>query len=358
MAVFIDSFISLSVTLTSPAPIQTGLGPPLYIAIEAATPISGDITTVSSAAGVATLLAATQISAQAAADLTAAFSQSAAPASIWIATYDSSTEDPTDAIDRMEAAENSYGPIGQESRSNTNNALIGTWLAADVLRRWSHPACLQSSEAGLLTSGKPAGLASCEQDGVAMHYHSADAQPQAAAHMGLIGGFPLASGPMALRARIAGVTLPAATTAERAFALANDACLLNAEARGASASQRLIDQTKSYGDSSWTSAITVMYAVQRMQAALQAVVSRHAALATPLYATPDGAAECTAAVTEQLAALAAVGHFTPGVTGNVAFPDGYRVVASVTGTTITLTVTLRLGQEATSIALSVVGEVI
>jgi hypothetical protein len=42
----------------------------------------------------------------------------------------------------------------------------------------------------------------------------------------------------------------------------------------------------------------------------------------------------------------------------VAFPDGYRVVASVTGTTITLTVTLRLGQEATSIALSVVGEVI
>lgn len=361
MSTFIGSFIGLSVSLIPAAVTAAGLGAPLYVCIESSTPISGDITSVASATDVATLLAATKISAQAAADLTAMFAQDDTPALVYVATYDTgATEDPTDALDRAEAAELDFGPIAQESRSNTNNELVGAWVAASAWRLWSHPVVLQSSEAGLITSGKPAGLADCEISACIMHYHGTDAQPQAAAHCGVIGGFALAQSPMAFQKRLLGVTLPSLTSAQRAFAIANDVCTLIPLGAGASASQRLIQQTHTYSGDSGTSVITLMYTVRRLVAALQAVVERHAISGVPLFATAIGAGEVRSACTGVLAELAGTDppHFTAGTASDgEALPDGWRVTTSISGSEITASVTLLLGQEATRINLSLTGEV-
>lgn len=361
MGTFIGSFISLTVSLIPAAVTATGLGAPLYVAIESSTPISGDLTSVSSASDVAVLLAATKISAQAAADLTAMFAQDTPPDLVYVATYDTgSAEDPTDALDRAEAAETDFGPIAQESRSNTNNELVAAWVAASVWRLWAHPVVLQSSESGLITSGKPSGLNDCEISACFLHYHGTDAQPQAAAHAGIIGGFALASSPLAIQKRILTVTLPSLTSAQRAYAVANDVCTLAPLGMGASASQRLIQQTRTYSGDSGTSVLTMMYTVRRLVAALQAVVERHAISGKPLYATAIGAGEVRSACAGVLASLAATDppHFTSGTASDGdALPDGWRVETSITGSEITATVTLLLGQEATQINLSLTGEV-
>lgn len=357
---FIGSFISLSVSLIPATVASSGLGAPLYVCIEAATPISGDLTSVASATDVATLLAATKISAQAAADLTAMFAQDDTPDLVYVANYNSSTEDPADALDRAELAETDFGPIAQESRSDTNNELIGAWLSASVWRLWSHPFCAQSSLAGLIASGKPAALADCEISACFMHYHGTDAQPQAAAHAGVIGGFAFADSPMAIQKRLLTITLPSLTSAQRAFAIANDVCTLNALGAGASASQRLIQQTRSYSGDSGTSVLTLMYVVRRLVAALQSVVERHAISGVPLFATAIGEGEVRSAIAPILAELAGTEppHFTSGTTSDGdALPDGWRVETSVLGSEITATVTLLLGQEATAINLSLIGEV-
>jgi hypothetical protein len=357
---FIGSFISLSVSLIPATVASAGLGDPLYVAIEAATPISGELTTVASATDVATLLAATKISAQAAVDLTAMFAQDHAPSLVYVATYDSATEDPTDALNRAEAAETDFGPFTQESRSDTNNELVGAWVAASVWRLWSHPAVLQSALAGLIASGKPAGLADCEISACIMHYHNTAAQPQAAAHCGEIGGFAFAESPMALQKRLLTVTLPTLTSAERAFAIANDVCTLIGLGAGASASQRMIQQTHMYSGDSGTSVLTLMYTVRRLVAALQSVVERHAISGVPLFATSIGAGEVRSAIATVLAELAGTDppHFTSGTASDGdALPDGWRVETSILGSEITATVTLLLGQEATAINLSLIGEV-
>jgi hypothetical protein len=358
---FIGSFIGLQVSLIPATVAASGLGAPLYVAIESTTPISGDITSVANATDVATLLAATQISAQAATDLTAMFAQDDAPALVYVATYDAgSAETPDDALDRAEAAELDFGPIAQESRSDTNNELLGAWVAASAWRLWSHPLVLQSATAGLIASGKPAGLADCEISACFMHYHGTSGQPQAAAHCGEIGGFAFAQSPMAIQKRILGVTLPSLTSAQRAFAIANDVCTLNAIGAGASASQRIIQQTRTYSGDSGTSVLTLMYVVRRCVAALQSVVQRHAISGVPLFATAIGSGEVRSAVATVLAELAGTEppHFTSGTASDgEALPDGWRVETTVLGSEITATVTLLLGQEATRINLSLTGEV-
>ena len=165
---------------------------------------------------------------------------------------------------------------------------------------------------------------------------------------------------MAIQKRILGVTLPSLTSAQRAFAIANDVCTLNAIGAGASASQRIIQQTRTYSGDSGTSVLTLMYVVRRCVAALQAVVQRHAISGVPLFATAIGAGEAGAAVSAVLAELSGTepSHFTSGTAANgQAFPDGWRVETSILGSEITVSAVTLQGQETTRINLGLIGEV-
>ena len=356
---FMDRFLILSVSLLPATVVSSGLAPPAYLSIAAATPIASGFTTVDGPTAVATLLTATKITAQGAVDLTAMFAGSRRPATIWVASYDDATETPATAAGVLEAAAIDFGAITTESRVSADIAALGTWVDATQEREWSHPLFVQSAEAGLLTSGQPAALAALQLSTVRVHYHSDSTQPQAAREAGLVSGYPLVSGPVGARPRLAG-TLPVVTSAEAAFARANFAVLLESEGYGASASQRLLGLTRAYKGTGWTGAVTLIYAVRRMTAALQAVVSRHAILATPLFASPEGIGEASAAVSAALANMASVGHFLAGTAGvapnDVALPQGFRVVGSRSGTEILLDITLLIGLEAETLRLKVDGE--
>ena len=351
---FISNYINLSVALIPGVTVAQNLGPPAYIAIEGSTPIAGGITPVSGAADVALLLAGTQISAQAAADLTAMFSQRRSPQTVYVASYDAGAGGVDDALDALESA------LIDERRVDADNEAAAAWLSASVWRLWAHPLCAQTASADMITSGKPAGLEDCEIDTVAMHYHGTATESQAAAHAGFLGGFPLIAGPMGLQVYLSGVALPSLTSAQATFAKTNDAIVLQPLGLGASASERIIDQTKAYSGTGWTGVLTVMYAVRRMVAAIQAVKARHAITGSPLFATMAGAAEVTAALNAPLAEMAGVGHFTPGSSGvapnDLPLPDGYRIVTTYAGDELTATVTLLIGQEAVSLNLNVIGE--
>jgi hypothetical protein len=358
---FISGFINLSVGLVPAAIVSQGLGAPAYLCIEGSAAISGGITTVSNSVGVAALLTATNISAAAAADLTAAFAQDRSPALIHVATYDTGGgEDPSDALGRLEAAATDFGPFAQESRANADNATAATWVAASQERRWSHMFIAMSAEAELITSGKPAALAACEIDSATVHYHSTGTVTQAAAQLGQVGGFPLISGPMGTRIRIQGVALPVVTSAEKVLALANDVVILKPLALGVSAADRIIDQTRAYSGNGWTGIVSLMYTVRRCTAALQSVVQKHSLSAIPLFANSVGAGEVRQALTDVLAALSLAGHYQKGSSGTapnvVSLPQGYRLVITTAGTVITAAITVLLGQEAVTLNLTIIGE--
>ena len=356
---YMDRFLILSVSLVPRVVTSSGLPPPAYLSIAAATPIAGGFTTVDGPVAVATLLTATKITAQGAVDLTAMFAGSRRPATIWVASYDDATQTPATAAGVLEAEQVSFGLINTESRVSADLAALAAWADADEVRQWSHPLIVQSAEAGLLTSGQPAALAALQLSTVRVHYHSDSTQPQAAREAGYVSGFPLVRGPVAGRLRQSG-TLPVVTVPEAAFARANFAVLLEAEGYGASAAQRLLGMTSAYSGAGWTGAVTIVYAVQRMSAALLGVVSRYAVLGTPLFASPDGSGVAGIAASAELASMFEAGHFQPGTAGlapnEVALPQGFQVLPSRVGTQILLDVTLLIGVEAVTLRLSVRGE--
>lgn len=362
MVNYIDNFISLSVSLLIAAEVAQGLGPMAYIAIEDSVAISGGITSVSSPDDVATLLTATQISAQAAADLNAALAQNAPPDTIWIATYDSVGEDPTDALQALVDAAQAFGVIAQESRTDTDNSLIGAWLNASVDRRWRKIAVLQSATAGLITSGKPATLSDCEVESVLVVYHNTDAQPAAAGLAGSLAGHKMTQRPLPLKVVVRGVDLPTITQAELTFAKANDVCVLLPAGAGASAIQRLIDQTRTYGGSEAAAVFSIIYSINRMVAELFAMTVNKATRNEILRADPSGASEVRVTVDSPLASMAAVGHFLPGQSGNPPneeqLPEGYRVRVTPIGTELNADVLQRYGPEATRINLGVTGVIV
>lgn len=355
----LDTFISLSVVLQAAAVVSQGMGDPLYIAIEAATPISGALTSVTSVTDVATLLAATQISAAAAADLNRAFAQANPPSVIYVATYDAGGgEDPTDALDAVEAAMD-FGPIAQESRSDTNNELVGAWVNASTARRWRHATLLQSAEATLLTSGKPAGLADCEVESVTLCY-DVDAGTSAAALFGVIAGGSFATQPYPMQNRVIGVTAPTVTQSQLTFARANDVAVVVPIAQGSSSN--IVYQTRNYSGDEAAAVWSIIYAIVRMRAALSAMVANNAAASRILRADPTGEAMVAATLTAPLASMAAAGHFLPGTSGTapneVDMPEGYSVSVAASGTELNATVRLRFGPEATKINLNITGEII
>ena len=356
--------ISITVSLIAAAAVPVGLRPPLYVAQETATPISGDLTVVTSATDVADLLAASQISAQAAVDLAAPFLQARPPAQVYVATYDhdaGSPETPDDALDRALLAGTRFCPIAQESRADADNEAVANWTLAYPYR---YMPIAQTDDAGILTSGKPSGLADCELGWSVLGWHSADAQPLAAAIAGLVGGANLAdrgtksSAKLAMHSYVRGVTLPTLTNAELVFAKANDAATLTAVAEGASSTERIIEQVRTYGGESFTTVVSMMYAIDLCEAALIALVSRYAALGEPILTGPSGEAAVQGALVGALAPMAANGHFRVGTDANgLSLPKGFRVVVTSVGTTISAAVTMLFANEAEAITLALTGEV-
>jgi hypothetical protein len=192
--------------------------------------------------------------------------------------------------------------------------------------------------------------------------YGASSQELAGAMAGRVQGRGLTRGPAAAEVRILGVDLPGITAAQAAFAKANEVGALYPLDAGAGATERIIRGTMTYGGSGFSPVVSLLFAVRRMTAALQAMVERKAILGDALLATAVGAAEVQAALVGPLGELADQGHFVPGTSGtapnDVELPRGYRVTVSVVDDEIVASVLLRLGQEVDVINLSVTGEIV
>lgn len=357
---FMSSSLVLSVTLTAAAVAATGLGAVVVLAPAGATPISGGYQAVADADAAAALLAGTQITAAGAAQLTAAFSQDYTPSAVYVATYDDSTEDPSDAADVIVAAGVDVGVLVPATVDDADLHALGDWLATGT-RKWQYVVVAESRNTGLITSGKPSALDGCEVSSWRMLYGASD-QGIAGAFAGKLQGRGLVRGPAAAQVRLLGVALHGETDAEVAFALANDVGVLLPLDAGSGATARIVRGTTTYSGDSLTAVVSLIFAVRRMRAALQALLARHATLGDALLATAVGAAEVHTALVTPLTELAGQGHFVPGTTGTapneVELPQGFRVVVTPSGDELLATVLLRFGQEVETITLSVAGEVV
>lgn len=352
----LDRAVPISVALLPPVVVTTGLGEVVLLTADAGSEL---LTSYSSATAIATALTDGDITAQAAEDMTAALSQTNSPARVWISTFDDDSEDPTDAADRAVDAIADIGVLVCGHRGTTDIAALGAWKAA---RTWIHGVVVaQSVEAALITATPPAGLDDFQVETAHLHY-AADGEPQAAAHGGVIGGFDLSAGPIGARAQLRLVALPSLTSAEQVFADANDVNVLHALDKGASATERYLYGTTNYDGTSFKAAVTTAYTVKRCVAALKQLIASKGLTAEPITADESGLALVDATLNAPLAALAAVGHYTPGTSGvgasAIDLPDGYRVSSRVVGDDIVADITIRLGREAKTISLNVTGEVI
>ena len=354
---FMGTYISpLTISLIAAAIIAQGLGSMVYLAPEGTVEIDDAFTVVTTPEEVADLLAATQISAQAAADLTSALGQNPAPAQIFIATYDA-PETVDDAMDIAVATGQPIGFIALESRATADLTAIAGWLAASQWRLWRYKAHLQTDEADILTSGKPSALAALEIPAVTLHWN-ADAATQAAAAAGLFSAWPLVERPAGLHVYLLGVAAPTITSAQRVFAKANDAVVLQILAAGASSQRLIMDQTNQYSGDGLSGVYSLAYTLIRNIASLESMVDRLASVPELLRADLQGAAKVRGYLVQGTAPLASAGHYVPGQINGEDAPDGYRVDAVPSGNTIRASVYCLLGQEATAVPLSITGEVV
>lgn len=346
-----------------PAPtIAAGLGPAVYLATEAASTISGGVTSVSGVDDVATLLAGTQITAQAAADLNAMFGQSRVPATIWIATYDDATEDPSDAMDVFVASGNvDRGVITTEARADADLDALGTWHGTGN-RRFSWALVVQSGNSDLITSGQPAAIDGLQNLGTRVLYHNTAAQPLGPAVAGHLSAYPLINGPVAGEIQVLGVNLPSLTSAELTFLKANYGATLLPLDAGASASQRIVRGVSGYDGSSWTASVSLLYTIGRCSDAIKDLYERRAIQSDPLKANAAGVAQVEGVLGAVLDSLFEVGHFDAGASGTppnqVFLPKGYNISTTISGDDLLVYITVRIGQEVDTITLDTTGEVV
>lgn len=369
---FLDSYLSFSVSYIPTVPAVTGIGAPAYLVREEAagdpaivlstnpTSISGG---TAGATEIAALLASNDISAQAADDLTAMISQSPAAPTIYLAGYDVATETPDDALDLLVANDIDFGGVTCEERTDAALVAIGQWFATGG-RAFLGAPFGQSDEATLLTSGKPAALEDFEVSSAILGYHDTDAEPLAAALCGKICALNMLESPdggVALQQNVAGVALNSTTltSAQLNFALANSVVSLLPRTSGAGATARDVRGTLTYGDVGASGVFTAIFAVKRLRAAVVAMLGAHAVSGRPLRANADGRGEVKDRLTQALAPMADVRHFTPGEMSDGRFLSrGFVVDVTSTGSVITAAVTILVGPEATAITLPVTVETV
>lgn len=348
MSTFLATKLTVNVSLTAPAIVSAGIGALAVLAPRGAVPLSGDLTTVSSAADVAALLAATNITADGAAQLTAAFAQGISPGVVYVATY---AADIDDAADVIEAAGVPVGVLVPAVASDAALHLLGDWRGTGT-RAGRYVVVSESRNADLLTSGKPAALDGCEQSGWRMLY-GASALGSAGAYGGRVASINLATGKLNPELRLLGINAFDGTSAQGTFARANDAgTLLNLDV-GTGASQRIVRGVTGYDGVDFGASVGIVYVAKRCESALAALFLALAQSGRPLDTSVKGRALLDGTVRGVLESLAAV-WFEP----REDLPLGYSTAISITGADYTVDVTVAIAGVADNITINLNGEVV
>jgi len=351
-----DYLVAVSATKVPAPSTSDTIGVPVVLTPD---PLDGVNTEVlyTSATQVATSLAALEISALTAVMLTNGLGQNARAAGVLAAAYDTgAAETPVTAIERTISNGWNPGVFALSSRVVATQSLVSAWIAADTLRKSQYLHVVQSSEAGLLTTGKPAALSDCEIFNTKMLYHDDDTVGLDGAFMGFLAGINLSQGPAASTLTLTGTDAAVVTTAETNFLLANDGATLLSKDHGAAASLNQIVGMDAYDGSDWSASVTLVYAGRQVRAALLDLRQTLSLTGRPLKAGNTGIALAEAAANGPLAQMAAAGHFEPQETA----PDGYTLAGRVgtynSETAIVVDIVLYIAGEVLTVSVPIIGQ--
>lgn len=300
---------------------------------------------------------ATYISSDTAMRLQAMLGQGKRPGTVAVVKYDPTSPSPNEAPwDGMLAALEAGLNVGVFSLVSATESVQETLATSFLASAWADRMLMvvQSADTGLYGGSKPASLDACENDRIRVVY-SDDAQPTAAAIIGMLCGKDMLLGPAPARVQLLDCTVPSLTITQRDNILANDASVLQNLDYGASADERILLGETGYAGKSWSAAATLTYINRQCRALLLAWIMEKAAADEIIPANQAGGSLAIAQVSPLFAALASVGHFTPVSTS----PDGYLLSASIVSTdagqVVTLTGTVWIAREAHSFAVAVTG---
>ena len=355
----IENVLSINFVLVAAAVASTGLGELVFLLPEGTTPDADGVILVTSAADVDAQVAANTITSDGGDFVKLAFSQNYRPSQVYISTF-AAAQTEADALDQIIAASIDIGVFVPLTRGSSQLSTLGTWLSVGD-RALKYLMIAETTNTDVMTAGKPSTLSDIELDGVRLHYGGAD-PGVAAAFAGNFHAKGLISGPAAARAQLRSVLPPVATSSQIANILANDVGILLPLDEGSGSNTYLTDGVDSYSGQSFKAQVTLLYTVRRILGGITALINRKAVAAEPLEATATGEGEVKSAIDEQLSALAAVGHYAPGVSGSapneIVLADGYQTTVTSSGGTITADVLIRIGQEVHSIVVNGIGEVV
>lgn len=278
--------------------------------------------------------------------VTAAFSQSKVPSTVYVIEYDSSGADTyADAATDAEDAGLNWYYTCIESRAAADIVTIAGWASS---RR--KKVIAQSADADWLTSGVPSGFSSLttnnRHDRV---YHPTDAQALDGAVAGFMAAIDLDNFPISGRLRIQGITTYSITSAQAAFARANFINTME-PATASSTTYLTFKGVTGTGEGSYVYIVKDWFE-SRTEDLIMADVVSLANQGKPYPYGPAGGDLLEGAVVKQAKRGLSVGHFV----GNTAYPDGYQFTRSYTDGTRTNTVSgvIVLQDEAGGLAVTV-----
>lgn len=348
-----DSLISVTTALIPGPSTSATLGVPTIITTDG---LGGSrFAQYSTAAAVDAAVTAGDIAAATGDAVKTALAQDQVPASVAVVRYDPvgpPAETPSDGLEDAISLGLDVGAFLLLDRTDATQDTLATWLAADTQRRSRYVMIIQSNSGDFLTPSKPAALTNAEQFGVRMVYHQTDTEYLDCAYLGRLGGARLDRGPTAAKVRIAGVTIANVTAAEQANVAANDCGLLLPLDYGATAAQRILLGEESYDGSDWKSAVSLVYASRQCRAALSDLWLEYTTKGDPIPADARGISIAEAACEGVIAPMASADHFSP----TLEYPQGYGISGSVSGSTITVDITLSLAGEVQTISVPLIGE--
>jgi len=192
----------------------------------------------------------------------------------------------------------------------------------------------QSADADWLTSSVPSGFSSIvTNQKTAVLYEDTDAQPDDSRWAGRYAGFVPSAFRPSPRMRLAGLSAygSALTSTQKGHLADNNANWHQVETPGGS--QRAIRNGVVLDGTKLELVYTKIYAELQIVNALGATISRAAAAGRDIPADAEGEAVVLGDVAGVLDALLAAGYLTT----SEAYPTGYTLSASITGSTITIT---------------------
>lgn len=351
-----DWFFSMSATLIPAPVVSSGIGQMVVLGPDGASPISGQIASYTTAAEIAAALAATNIDAQTAADLTAALAQDLRLARVYVATY-SGAETIDDAMDRAVAYPIDVGCWAVVSRVSTVIETAAGWVTADTNRRGRYLLGVQTDDSDVLAGSPPATLDACEIGECALFY-AADADSTMAAWCGRVTAFPLVNGrSAAVNCRIQGEPVAVVTQAQL-LTLTDDSnalALVQRSQLGTGASERVVAGVNSYGGTGLSPMLTLIYLGRRLREAVIAGMTPYQIRGQALRADTSGEAVVDGWLSAVLGELSPL--FTPGsITEDgvdIGLPDGYRLTTVAASGAIVATITVLVGREARSLSIGV-----